>query len=137
MSEARLRLDRDKAEAEVVALRRQRDELVAEVSRLRALFDDAGQGEHNVLALVDHYQHESIEAADRLRATCRQRDELEAALLSRLKKYDELLDTCNELTVALRGVVASFETGEIGHLDGDAVPSMDRARAVLAKWGAP
>lgn len=39
-----------------------RDALAAEVARLRKLFDDAGQGEHNVLALVDHYQAEAIEA---------------------------------------------------------------------------
>ena len=32
----------------------------AEAARLRKLFDDAGQGEHNVLALVDHYQEEAI-----------------------------------------------------------------------------
>ena len=30
--------------------------LLDEVDRLRAIFDDAGQGEHNVLALVEHYQ---------------------------------------------------------------------------------
>lgn len=122
MSEARLRLDRDKAEAEVVALRRQRDELVAEVSRLRALFDDAGQGEHNVLALVDHYQRESLEAADRLRATCRQRDELVAALKTRTRWHEY---KCNSTATTL----------------GDAVPlcscGVDDARAVLAKWGAP
>lgn len=33
-----------------------------EVERLRKLFDDAGQGEHNVLALVDHYQDAAIKA---------------------------------------------------------------------------
>lgn len=47
-----------------------RDALAAEVARLRKLFDDAGQGEHDVLALVDHYQAEAIEAwgeVDRLR----------------------------------------------------------------------
>lgn len=32
----------------------------AEVARLRKLFDDAGQGEHNVLALVDHYQADAM-----------------------------------------------------------------------------
>lgn len=41
---------------------------VAEAERLRKLFDDAGQGEHNVLALIDHYQHRSMEADARLRA---------------------------------------------------------------------
>ena len=41
---------------------------VAEADRLRKLFDDAGQGEHNVLALIDHYQRNSMDADDRLRA---------------------------------------------------------------------
>ena len=40
---------------------------VAEADRLRKLFDDAGQGEHNVLALIDHYQRNSTEADERLR----------------------------------------------------------------------
>jgi hypothetical protein len=35
--------------------------LTAERDRLQKLFDDAGQGEHNVLALVDHYQDATIE----------------------------------------------------------------------------
>lgn len=39
----------------------------SEADRLRKLFDDAGQCEHNVLALVDHYQRESMEADERLR----------------------------------------------------------------------
>lgn len=34
----------------------------AELDRLRALFDDAGAGEHDVLALVDHYQEEARKA---------------------------------------------------------------------------
>jgi len=38
------------------------DALAAEVVRLRKLFDDAGKGEHDVLALVDHYQAEVIAA---------------------------------------------------------------------------
>lgn len=38
------------------------DTLLAEVDRLRKLFDDAGQGEHNVLALVEHYQAETMKA---------------------------------------------------------------------------
>ena len=41
--------------------------LKAERDQLRKLFDDAGQGEHNVLALVDHYQRHSTEADERLR----------------------------------------------------------------------
>lgn len=40
----------------------------SEADRLRKLFDDAGQGEHNVLALIDHYQRNSMEADERLRA---------------------------------------------------------------------
>ena len=41
---------------------------LSEADRLRKLFDDAGQGEHNVLALIDHYQRNSMEADERLRA---------------------------------------------------------------------
>jgi len=44
---------------------------VAEADRLRKLFDDAGQGEHNVLALIDHYQRNSMEADERLRVVRR------------------------------------------------------------------
>lgn len=44
---------------------------VAEADRLRKLFDDAGQGEHNVLALIDHYQRNSMDADERLRAVRR------------------------------------------------------------------
>lgn len=36
--------------------------LLTEVDRFRKLFDDAGQGEHNVLALVEHYQAETMKA---------------------------------------------------------------------------
>ena len=43
-------------------------EKVAEADRLRKLFDDAGQGENNVLALIDHYQRNSMDADERLRA---------------------------------------------------------------------
>lgn len=39
----------------------------AEADRLRKLFDDAGQGEHNVLALVEHYQRAAIAAAEHVR----------------------------------------------------------------------
>jgi uncharacterized coiled-coil DUF342 family protein len=125
---------------------KQRDELVAEVSRLRALFDDAGQGEHNVLALVDHYQRESIEAADRLRATCRKRDELVEVVRELVEALDmaahseecSRTEECDEL-----------EPGEECGIH-DACPSCDcgvdrwqasatKARAVLvlvlAKWG--
>lgn len=42
--------------------------LIAEVRYFRKLFDDAGQGEHNVLALIDHYQNEAqAEFAERKR----------------------------------------------------------------------
>lgn len=41
---------------------------LAEADRLRKLIDDAGHGEHNVLALLDHYQWTAMEAGARLRA---------------------------------------------------------------------
>ena len=44
---------------------------VAEADRLRKLFDDAGQGEYDVLALIDHYQRNSMDADERLRAVRR------------------------------------------------------------------
>jgi len=37
-------------------------QLLDEIDRLRKLFTDAGQGEHNVLALIDHYQQETFAA---------------------------------------------------------------------------
>ena len=45
-------------EAELDALRARVRELEAERDRIHKMFDDAGQGEHNVLALVDYYVHE-------------------------------------------------------------------------------
>jgi hypothetical protein len=48
---------------------------ISELARLHKLFDDAGQGEHNVLALVDHYQHNSMYAEERLRAVRKVLDE--------------------------------------------------------------
>lgn len=56
---------------EADALRRELADAKAEVERLRKLFDDAGQGEHNVLALVDHY----IAETERLRAMCDDSDD--------------------------------------------------------------
>lgn len=38
---------------------------LAEADRLRKLFDDAGHGEHNILALVDHYQSMAMDANER------------------------------------------------------------------------
>lgn len=39
-----------------------------ESERLRKLFDDAGQGEHDVLALIDHYQERRQASDDELAA---------------------------------------------------------------------
>lgn len=52
-----------KLEAERDAARAERDAALAEVKRLRGLFDWAGNGEHNVLALVDHL-HAELERCD-------------------------------------------------------------------------
>ena len=53
-----------------------RDALAAEVARLRKLFDDAGLGEYDIHALVDHYQAEAIEARAEV---ARLREALEAS----------------------------------------------------------
>ena len=39
-----------------------------EADRLRKLFDDAGAGEHDVLALIDYYQEVTLDAEARLEA---------------------------------------------------------------------
>ncbi len=41
---------------------------VDEADRLRRLFDDAGEGQYNVLNLVESYQRSSMDAEERLRA---------------------------------------------------------------------
>jgi len=43
----------------------------AEADRLRKLFDDAGEGQYNVLNLVESYQRNSMEADERLRVVRR------------------------------------------------------------------
>lgn len=53
---------------QALAAHEHRADLLAEVDRLRKLFDDAGQGEHNVLALVEHYQTRVSECEDRISA---------------------------------------------------------------------
>lgn len=81
--------DRDQAREQLAAATSLEDHaraLNAEVRRLRKLFDDAGQGEHNVLALVDHYQDASIEADRNVRdLDIRLREA--RALLTRMAKY--------------------------------------------------
>lgn len=42
-----------------------------EADRLRKLFDDAGEGQYNVLHLVESYQRASMEADERLRTVRR------------------------------------------------------------------
>jgi hypothetical protein len=49
---------------------------LSEADRLRKLFDEAGQGEHNVLALIDYYQRNSIDADERLQAVRRLVEEI-------------------------------------------------------------
>ena len=44
---------------------------VSEADRLRKLFDDAGEGQYNVLNLVESYQRNSMEADERLRVVRR------------------------------------------------------------------
>lgn len=51
---------------EIGKLRAALKEAEAERDRLRKLFDDAGGGEYNVLALIDYYQRSSMEADDRV-----------------------------------------------------------------------
>jgi hypothetical protein len=54
--------------------RRERDAAMERVRRLEKLFDDAGQGEHNVLALVDHYAAQASAGQDAQRIVREMRD---------------------------------------------------------------
>lgn len=47
----------------LLAAARRAEEAERERARLQKLFDDAGEGAYNVLALIDHYQDEAIENA--------------------------------------------------------------------------
>jgi chromosome segregation ATPase len=68
-SEAEARVEcRNELRHQVAAERARAEVAEAEAARLRKLFDDAGQGEHNVLALVDFYIARA-EAAEADRAT--------------------------------------------------------------------
>ncbi|HEU4727732.1 MAG TPA: hypothetical protein VFT22_07580 [Kofleriaceae bacterium] len=67
----------------------------AEVERLRKLFDDAGQGEHNVLALVDHYQDCNIEQRARIA-------ELESQLAALSAELDQAHQAGAALAVKVR-----------------------------------
>lgn len=68
---------RDKNESTINSLRE-------ENQRFRKLFDDAGQGEHNVLALIDFYQKESIESTSKL-------EDVRVWVTSKIKFLDEML----------------------------------------------
>lgn len=72
-------------------LQRERDHLQVEVARLRKIFDDAGNGEHNVLALVEHYQREAMEASTGLEDVIDQRDAFHA-------RIDEIADALGDET---------------------------------------
>jgi hypothetical protein len=51
----------------------------ARIAELEKLFDDAGQGEYNVLALIDHYQSEAMAESEARRAALARVGELECA----------------------------------------------------------
>lgn len=67
-----------------------------EANRLRKLFDDAGQGEHNVLALIDHYQRNSMESDERIRAVRKllERNGCECECEHHWEHHDDDCDRC-------------------------------------------
>lgn len=65
--------ERDAYKAQVASLRADLARVTKDRDRLLKLFDDAGQGEHNVLALVDYYQDQALTAG-------RERDALKARI---------------------------------------------------------
>lgn len=87
---------------EVVAVTAERDAARAECERLRKLFDDAGAGEHNVLALIDHYQDEALKATSEL-AQARQLVALLEDRISDVEDRDDARTVCEwAATVALK-----------------------------------
>lgn len=89
-------------EAELATVHTERD-------RLQKLFDDAGEGQYNVLALVDHYQREAMDAGDELRALRARNALLEdvadkARTPAEARGYD-----IDELRAALRALDAGKE----------------------------
>ena len=100
-----------------------------EVERLRKIFDDAGQGEHNVLALVDHYQDAAIKADAEVKR-CRG---IVASLVAQSSTMDDgRLDS--DLTVDMWATIDSSEAlkylAEIGRVE---IVS-EHGRRVVARW---
>lgn len=95
---ADMRIRRDASREEADKIRANRDEWKTEASRLRKIFDDAGQGEHNVLALIDHYQ-------EQWRATEDERDaalaEIQALVDYRVAEIDRAVEAEREACAKL------------------------------------
>jgi hypothetical protein len=72
---------------EIARLTRELAEAQSEAARLRKLFDDAGQGEHNVLALIDFYQAETFESEAKAEQFARELAEAK----ERVQEYDAWL----------------------------------------------
>jgi hypothetical protein len=79
-----------------------------ERDHLRALFDAAGQGEHNVLALVEHWQREALEASA-------EAAEARAVLADTTRALHEKCETCE------------VRQGEVARVERE----LDEARAAL------
>lgn len=95
-------------EALAFAFAEREAKLQGELARLHKLFDDAGDGEYNVLALVDHYQKEAL-GADTLRARVA---ELEAEAFRLRDERHSWMDAA----VGYRRDIRSAEAREAQHL---------------------
>lgn len=69
----------ENAQIETADLLRRAESAEARVAALEKLFDDAGQGNYNVLALIDHYQSEAMAESEARRAALARVGELECA----------------------------------------------------------
>jgi hypothetical protein len=86
----------------------------ADGRRLRKLFDDAGEGEHNVLALLDHYMDREHLAYNR---EAKARDVVAAA--RELCSYNWLIEMHPCETSALCDMLASYDKKDSGELRGE------------------
>lgn len=91
------------------AMRRERDDALCERDRLQRIFDDAGEGQYNVLALIEAYQTQVAEA-ESAHALEKAAHALEKAAhertWSRMATRTDILD---HLRKAVRGVIADAQ----------------------------
>ena len=95
--------------------------------RLQKLFDDAGKGEHNVLALIDHYQARVFEEEDKTRRAFRLVESVRAQRRMLRDAVGFAMEWLKRISRPTDGELAVY-----GHLDA----KLKKADAMFADGGA-